>query len=140
MRHMRMMLSRYTLLALFALMLVTAVGCDGCEDEETFTVIDTSQSDDTTTATASVEIEDAGAGGAGGSGGSAPEPKKVTTPIDPFRISKCCAALRTNKPTAPAAQHVAYDMAITACDAARKNPAALYQVKKLLPTAPPICQ
>ncbi len=138
---MRMMLSRYALLSLPALMWLSAVGCNGCEEEETFAVIDTRQGDDvTTTTTDSVEIEDGGAGGAGGSGGAEPEPKKVTTPIDPFRISKCCDALRSNKPTAPASQHAMYDLAINACDAARKNPAALHQVKKLLPTAPPVCQ
>lgn len=93
---------------------------------------------------ASVDLEpDAGAGGDGGTGGSdggsGGAETKPTGPWDPLRISRCCNALASNREGAPPMQKGAYDLAIVACNQARKNPAAIHRVRQLVPGIP-ACQ
>ena len=95
---------------------------------------------------ASVDLEpDAGAGGEGGAGGSdggsggAESEKKPTGPWDPLRISRCCDALQSNREGAPPMQKGAYDLAISACNQAKKNPATIHRVRQLVPGIP-ACQ
>jgi hypothetical protein len=112
------------------------------ESEETIPIITTSTAAETESVEPEViEVEDVDAG-AGGAGGAAEKAKPVTktTPIDPFKISKCCAALAQNRQLAPAEQKGLYAAAAEACNAARSNPAVLARVIKLLPSAPLVCQ
>ncbi len=113
----------------------------GCEEEETDDPILSTSAAPSSSGPTTIETEDAGPEDAGDADADAATPKpKTARPVDRLRIGRCCAALERNKPMAPPSQHGAYDAAIAACEMARKNPAAIATVVKLLPSAPPVCQ
>jgi hypothetical protein len=116
-----------------------AFGLVGCDEPESDPVpIITTATPATTSSQIAIEPEDAGVEEVADAGDDAGKPKPGLP--DPFRISRCCDALQGNKKNADDAQKPYYDLAINACNAARKNPALLYRVKQLLPSAPPQCQ
>ena len=114
----------------------------GCEDEPIEAPIPIPAAS-VATEPVDVEPEDAGAGGAGGEGADGGGGDAGATakkgPWDPLRISRCCAALEANRLSAPLTQRGAYDLAVVACNQARKNPSMLQRVRQLAPTVP-ACQ
>lgn len=69
-----------------------------------------------------------------------PKRKGPYRPADPMGIAKCCSALRNNMKAAPEEQKGNYQLAISSCEAARKNPALISSVRRYVPGAPVICK
>jgi hypothetical protein len=132
---------RHLAIATAALLLPFAlVLWGGCEEEQVDPpIVTTSAAAPSSSEPVTVETEDAGGTDAADADAAAARPTGKG-PVDPLRIGRCCEALRRNKPMAPPAQQGAYDSAIAACELARRNPAAIATVVKVLPSAPPACQ
>jgi hypothetical protein len=118
---------------------IASTGCS--EDETDIPIISTATPVTAVSGDVDVEPEDAGVEEEEQDAGTdAGKKKGKGRLVDPFRIDRCCNALENNKSNALESQRPYYDLAINACNAARKNPALLFRVKQLLPTAPPVCQ
>ena len=71
------------------------------------------------------------------------EPKKRGKPrgsYDPMGIARCCSALRQNLANVPDEHKGTHQLAIAACEGARKNGALMSRVRQLAHNTPPVCR